>query len=950
MALKPWYQVITPREDLREGRALETADFAVHLDHVRDGRAPAVYQQPAQFFERTFLTQTLTALASEVIRRLSGERTETSAVFNLATQFGGGKTHALTLLYHLAKHGPAADRWAGVQDLLVRSGMPHVPQAAAAVFVGTEFDSIQGRGGDDGTPRRRSPWGEIAFQLGGETSFATVAEHDEKLIAPGGDVIRRMLPPGQPCLILMDELMNYVSRWRGQSGADQLYTFLHNLSETARSLDNVVLVVSIPASEMEMTANDQFDYERIKKMLDRVGKAMIMSAESETSEIIRRRLFEWDTAAVGQGGRVLLAREARMTCIEYAKWTQDHQTQLPDWFPVESAQATFEATYPFHPSVLSVFERKWQALPRFQQTRGVLRLLAHWVSQAYQEGYKGAHRDVLIGLGTAPLHDPLFRAAVFEQLGENRLEPVVTTDITGKADSHAVRLDAEAREPIHKARLHRKVATSIFFESNGGMVRAEATLGEIRLALPDSELLGEVDGVLEALTDACYFLTVERNNRYRFSTSPNLNKLLADRRATIQLQVVQTRVRQEVERVFAQGTGIERVYFPTKSSDIPDRATLMLVVSAPNQAWDTDGMHRQIEELTRQHGSSARTYKSALIWSLPDSVNTLESDARKLLAWEAIQDEAHELRLDEVQQRQLVESVKKAQREFGESIWRAYKHLVLLGKDNQLRHVDLGLPHSSAAPTMLAFMLMRLQQDGDLTDAIGPGFLVRNWPPAFTEWSTRSLRNAFFASPVFPRLLKPDALKDTIARGVSQGVLGYVGKIDGEYRPFHYKQPLAVHDVEISDDMFIITAATAESYVASQQRRDPEVPAPTIARPSVREQSGSSYGQAATDGDQRIKDQVASVTTIDTTPEHRPDSDTQITGMEWAGTLPPQKWTTFYTRVLTKLVNAGQLNLAVRVNFSAPNGLSPQKIEEIKLALRELGLPDQIDIGSEQGT
>src|SRR3989442_9053160 len=35
-----------------------------------------------------------------------------------------------------------------------------------SVFVGTEFDPIAGRGGKDGTPIRKTPWGEIAFQLG----------------------------------------------------------------------------------------------------------------------------------------------------------------------------------------------------------------------------------------------------------------------------------------------------------------------------------------------------------------------------------------------------------------------------------------------------------------------------------------------------------------------------------------------------------------------------------------------------------------------------------------------------------------------------------------------------------------------------------------------------------------------------------------------------------------
>src|SRR5262245_295391 len=118
MALKPWYTVITPREDLRSGKPLDASEFAVHLDQVRDGSAADVYAIPRLCFERTYLTQTLTTLGSEVLRRLSGERTETNAVFNLMTQFGGGKTHALTLLYHLAEHGPESNGWPGVSTLL----------------------------------------------------------------------------------------------------------------------------------------------------------------------------------------------------------------------------------------------------------------------------------------------------------------------------------------------------------------------------------------------------------------------------------------------------------------------------------------------------------------------------------------------------------------------------------------------------------------------------------------------------------------------------------------------------------------------------------------------------------------------------------------------------------------------------------------------------------------
>jgi hypothetical protein len=72
MPLKPWYKIVTPREALLEGKLLDASEFAVPLDQVREGRAPADYQKPDRFFERTYLTRNLTALAAEVIRRLSG--------------------------------------------------------------------------------------------------------------------------------------------------------------------------------------------------------------------------------------------------------------------------------------------------------------------------------------------------------------------------------------------------------------------------------------------------------------------------------------------------------------------------------------------------------------------------------------------------------------------------------------------------------------------------------------------------------------------------------------------------------------------------------------------------------------------------------------------------------------------------------------------------------------
>src|SRR3984893_10647121 len=749
MALKPWYKVVTPREDLREGRPLDAAEFAVHLDQVRDGRAPLDYQKPDQFFERTYLAQTLSMLGAQVIRRLSGEKTETSAVFNMATQFGGGKTHALTLLYHLAKGGRNADKCAGVPRLLEKAGVLSVPEAAIAVFVGTEFDSLTGRGGTDGTPLRKTPWGEIAFQLGGEKSFALVAEHEKQFIEPKGDVIRAMLPKDRPCLILMDEIINYVSTYRKKGYSNSLYNFIQALSETARGQDNVVLVVSIPASELEYTSEDEADEQRFKKMLDRLGKPVMMSAEAETSEIIRRRLFEWHG----------LPDDARATIAEASDWILDHRQQIPEWFPIDTGREAFAATYPFHPSVLSVFERKWQALPRFQRTRGILRLLALWVSKAYQEGFKGAHRDPLIGIGTAPLEDPMFRAALFEQLGEPRLEGAITTDICGKKDSHAIRLDTEAVESIKKARLHRKVATTIFFESNGGMTRAEATSPEIRLAVAEPEIdIGHEETVLEALTDACYYLTVE-GNRYHFSFKENLNKRYADRRANIKNDAIDECIRTEIQKVFAGSAGIERIFHPERSNQIPDRPVLTFAVLSPEQSLEDEKRSKAlVESLIRECGTSARTFKSALVFCVAQSAGPLREDARRLLAWQEIEGELPGISVDDTQRHQLAESIKKSQRDLGENVWRSYKNILLLVKDNQVRVADLGLVHSSAAESLVQFIINHLRQADEIQSGISPNFLVRNWPGS-TEWSTRAVRDAFYASPLFPRLLNPETIK-----------------------------------------------------------------------------------------------------------------------------------------------------------------------------------------------
>jgi hypothetical protein len=245
---------------------------------------------------------------------------------------------------------------------------------------------------------------------------------------------------------------------------------------------------------------------------------------------------------------------------------------------------------------------------------------------------------------------------------------------------------------------------------------------------------------------------------------------------------------------------------------------------------------------------------------------------------------------------------------------------MLLGKDGQWKTVDLGLVHSSASPSIAQLIIERLVQAGDIEDkGVSPNFLVRNWSPAFKEWSTKSVRDAFFASPQFPRLLNPDSIKDTIARGVENGMLGYVGKnVDGSYAPFHWNSSLLSQDIEISDDVFVIQREVAEAYKAG---RTSTTPVGDI-EPTVTGSTGPTG-------------------TAPTTDEKSP-IPASIPRLVWSGDIPHQKWMNFYTKVLSKFAATAGLKLTLRVEVAPVEGVSPQKVDETKIALRELGLNDAL--------
>src|SRR6516164_8628688 len=125
--MEPWYKVATPRKEVREGRSFNPDEFAIALEQVVAGTAPEDYRDPEKFFARTCFTRALREHAGMVLRRLAGKTENTAAILALITQFGGGKTHTLTTLYHLVRHVKKLQDNEGVRALLQAAGLSEAP-------------------------------------------------------------------------------------------------------------------------------------------------------------------------------------------------------------------------------------------------------------------------------------------------------------------------------------------------------------------------------------------------------------------------------------------------------------------------------------------------------------------------------------------------------------------------------------------------------------------------------------------------------------------------------------------------------------------------------------------------------------------------------------------------------------------------------------------------------
>ena len=919
MELEPWHKVITPRKEVSAGRSFNPDEFAIALEQVAAGNAPEDYAQPDKFFARTYFTRALKEHAGMVLRRLAGETANTAPVITLITQFGGGKTHTLTALYHLATTGASAVSFNGIPDLLKSVGLATVPQSRVAVFVGNAWDPQEGH---------ETPWIDVARQLAEDQGVAALGTA-AKTTPPGTESIGRLVEAaGGSVLILFDEVLNFFNRHRAM--AESFYAFVQNLTVAMTGTTRSAAVISLPRSQVEMTDWDLQWQEKITKVVRRVSKDLIVADEAEVSEVIRRRLFE-DLGSDRARKRVAKA---------YADWCFERRAQLPpEYTAVDTAateakardylQSRFETCYPFHPATLSVFQRKWQTLQQYQQTRGTLAMLAQWISWVYRDAFTQARHDPLITLGRAPLDVPEFRSVVLGQLGESKLMTAIENDIAGE-HSHARALDADTKGQLRD--IHRRVGTTILFESSGGQSDKMAHLPELRFALGEPGMdTTSVDTAALALEARAYYIRKAGSDGFRIHHQPRLKKVVNDRKASLDEETdIRPTIKKLVRGEFEKGRTVPADYFPANSTEVSSSPKLTLEVMDPSSEWgSTSTVREQILEWTRKRGTSDRLYPGALVWCLKKPGRELRDKVETWLAWKQVKKEVDDGSLGGDFQRSelagIQTEVEDAETEARNEVWASYRFVVLADSQEEsgLRVIDLGAGHSSSGKTLCGCVIETLKSQSLLNESPGAGYLERHWPPAFKDsgaWSLMSLRQAFLTG-ALDRLLDPDAyLRSKIPEFVERGDFGLASgqRSDGTYEQVWYKEPLPADEVAFESDVYLLRKAKAQELKSGVKPPPPPPPGP---EPPPTPPPGPEPG-----------------------PGPVPPPIPQARQLRLFGDVPPETWNRLGTKLIPKLRSSKDLKVEVAFTLSVSPDASSNLVAELKQILNDLGISDQVKI------
>lgn len=825
--MKPWREVAHPHPDVLEG-TFQQSEFAADITAVRTGKATHEYQDAAAFFQRTFITEGMRLLLTSVARRLNGKGGD--PVIQLQTAFGGGKTHTMLAVYHLATRSCAIKDLTGIPALLDQAGLMDVPKSRIAVLDGTALSP--GQPWKQGKQAIKTLWGELAWQLGGDDAFALVKEADANGTSPGKDVLKTLLERHSPCVVLIDELVAYVRQFPDSqqiSGGsyDSNLSFVQALTEATKLVPNAILLASLPESEVE--AGSQRGIAALKALEKTFGRVQALwkpVATEEAFEIVRRRLFE---SITDQAARETVCRAFAQTYIAEG-------SKLPGETQEGRYYERLLQAYPIHPELFDRLYEDWTTLEGFQRTRGVLKLLAKVIYRLWKDN----NADLMIMPGSLPLYDGSTRNELTYYLAPG-WDAVLEKDIDG---DRAETTELENKEPrFGSLNAARRVARTLFLGSAPaaagakrgvrGLDRARVLLG----CLQPSQTASTYVDALGRLSDRLHYLNASGDKaqdatRFWFDTRANLRREMEDRKARFNEQnEVRGKLSDVLRKLAGSGGGFDGVHVFTPHVDVQDDGALRLVFLSPEKYYtksDARLAADEVSEYLRNHGGQPRHRANRLIFIAPDqaSLARVRDSIRTALAWASITDDVKEgrLNIDRLQEQQAKKEQQTAEDVLPRVVRECYKWLLcpVMAQPTDRQATIEALPLNPSGGTYAA-EIERVCQENEL--------IISAWSPVHLRNKLRELywkqdRSAVGAMTFWedtqrylylPRLRSREVLAQAIVKGAAtKDFFGTAyGQRDGVFEGFKFGDA----NVQLDDTLLLIDPDAAKAYEAAAAAR-----------------------------------------------------------------------------------------------------------------------------------
>jgi predicted AAA+ superfamily ATPase len=831
MTIKAWREIAVPHQDVLKG-TFQESEFAADISQVHQGKASEEYQNPAQFFARTYITEGMALLLDSVVKRLSGQGGD--PVVQLQTAFGGGKTHTMLAVYHIAKGEKPINELSGVSVIVDKAGITELPKAKVAVIDGINFDVSKPK--EHGSIACRTLWGELAWQLGGEDAYEMVRASDENGTSPDKDTVIALLSQASPCVILMDELVAYYRQFQEgvnyKAGTFETnMTFIQSLTEGIKAVPTAIMLASLPDSQNAGEGRGQVVLSELENYFRRLHKIWKPVSKDEAFNIVRRRLFD----------RIDDPFSMEDVCRSFSDFYIANKMELPNETQEGRYLDRMKQAYPIHPEIFDRLYEDWSTLAGFQRTRGVLQLMAQIVHRLWKDG----NTDLMIMPGNLPLYDATVRNKCLDFLPQG-WDPVIDQDI----DSENSRPAEVDRQPIFgKIQAGRRLARTLFLGSAPGsagkMIKGiDLTHILLGVAQPD-QIIGHYKDALKHLLDKLNYINHE-NSRFWFDITPNLRREMETRKLRFsEHEDVQPLVAEQIQRISHQRRIFSGIHIFTASSDVPDDFGTgpRLVVLPLNAAFSKSASttaYTAAEAILKNRGDQPRQKQNRLIFLAPDYdvVSRLREQAKTYLAWKSIVSDidSEKLVLDTIQVKQAKKLKDDAELTLTRIVRDTYKWLICPSEDFIKGKLTLNWENialSTAAQNLVQEIENKLREED---------WLISEWSPLHLK---SVLQQYYFKDDVkevnalkvwqdfncylyLPRIVNSNVFEMAISQGVeTEDFFGFAAGKDGDkYLGFAFGRSALVN---LDPDALLIEKSAAHDY--KELTKPKPLPVPEIVNP-----------------------------------------------------------------------------------------------------------------------